>query len=440
MTSAGAGATGVSTALLESRPARRADLRISPPTLRGTAQVRLIKDPVSGRRYEVRAKEYFVLERLDGQRTLAEIGEQYAGRFGARLGEPQWRQLLRLLYGRGLMADAPAPPPARPPASASAAPSSASQQQPPAKRSTLLSGTVRLVSDAPAFIERAYRLTTAVRRPAVLAAIAVALAAMLGDLAANVGELGRDTTALIRQPALLLAVLTLLWASQALHEIGHGVAGRSFGADVSEIGLRWHWGTVLMYCRVEDVPFLPRRREQAATAAAGVLVNLTVLAPFWAAWLLSPALGAARRDLGGLLLIGALAALVNLLPLPPLDGYLVLCYALGVSRLATESSAFAKLAVGRLAGRRDAVAGYSLRLRVLYSSYTLLALAMAAGVSGAVILVARGMLIDRFGPSAGLVPVALVGAAIVLWAIGLAAAASRRRGRRGPGPETGSAG
>jgi putative peptide zinc metalloprotease protein len=426
--------TGVGTALLELRPARRTDLRISPPTLRGTARVRLIKDPVSGRRYEVRAKEYFVLERLDGRRTLAEIGEQYAGRFGARLGEPQWRQLLRLLYGRGLMADAPTPPPAREASpSVASASASASRQQPSAKHSTLLNGTVRLVSDAPAFIERVYRLTGPMRRPAVLAVLTAVLAAMLGDLAANAGELGRDTTALIRQPALLLAVLTLLWASQALHEIGHGVAGRSFGAQVDEIGLRWHWGTVLMYCRVEDVPFLPRRREQVATAAAGVLVNLSVLAPFWAAWLLSPASGPAGRDLGGLLLIGALAALVNLLPLPPLDGYLVLCYALGVSRLATESSTFAKLAVSSLIGRRrDAVAGYSPRLRVLYSSYTLLALALAVGTSGAAILVARKMLIDRFGSAAGLVPVALVGAAIALWAIGLAAAGSRRRARPGP--------
>jgi hypothetical protein len=191
----------------------------------------------------------------------------------------------------------------------------------------------------------------------------------------------------------------------------------------------------LMYCRVEDVPFLPRRREQVVTAAAGVLVNLAVLVPFWVAWLLSPADGAARRDLGGLLLINVLAVLVILLPLPPLDGYLVLCYALGVSRLATESTAFAKLAAGSLIGRgrRGGIAGYSVRLRVLYSSYTLLSLGTAAAASGAVILVARRMLTDRFGPSAGMVPVALVGAAIVLWAIGLVAARARRGGRPGPG-------
>jgi len=37
------------------------------------------------------------------------------------------------------------------------------------------------------------------------------------------------------------------------------------------------------------------------------------------------------------------------------------------------------------------------------------------------------MLIDHFGRSAGVVPVALVASAVALWAIGLAAAGSRRR-------------
>ena len=43
--------------------------------------------------------------------------------------------------------------------------------------------------------------------------------------------------------------------------------------------------------------------------------------------------------------------------------------------------------------------------------------------------VSRHVLIDHFGRSAGVVPVALVAAAVALWAIGLAAAGSRRRAR-----------
>lgn len=414
-----------SSALLAQRPALRRDLLISRPMLRGPAPVHLIKDPCSGRRFEIRAKEHFILERLDGRRTLAQIGDEYAARFGARLGEPQWQQLLRLVYGRGLMADAPVP--VSPPADA-APPESEPESAPAARPAGFLSGTVRLVHDAPAFIERIHRATGFARNRYLLGALALALLAMTADLAADYGELVRDAAKLIAEPSVLLAVLTLLWTSQALHELGHGVAGRAFGASVPEIGLRWHYGTVLMYCRVEDVAFFARRREQVATATAGVFVNLLILLPFWIGWAACPP-GAARRLLGGLLLIGMAAALVNLLPLPPLDGYLALGYALGVSRLATESKTLIKLTAARVVGRGKGAVGYPTRLRLLYAGYGTLSAALALGLAIAAVLVSRRILIDHFGRSAGVVPVALVASAVALWAIGLAAAGSRKRAR-----------
>ena len=406
-----------STALLAQRPALRPDLLISRPMLRGPAPVHLIKDPRSGRRFEVRAKEHFILERLDGRRTLAQIGDEYAVHFGARLGEPQWQQLLRVAYGRGLMADAP-PPPAEP---------APAEPAPGKKPSGFLSGTVKLVHDAPIFIEHLHRATAFVRKRYLLGALALGMLAMTADLAADYGELVRDAAKLIAEPSVLLAVLTLLWTSYALHELGHGVAGRAFGAAVSEIGLRWHYGMVLMYCRVEDVQFFARRRDQVIVAAAGVFVNLLILLPFWVAWLACPPGGSARRLLGGLLLLGMAAALVNLLPLPPLDGYLALGYALGVSRLATESNTFLKLAAARVVRRGKGAGGYPARLRVLYAAYGTLSYALALGLAAAAVLVSRHMLIDHFGRSAGVVPVALVASAVALWAIGLAAAGSRRR-------------
>ena len=412
-----------STALLAQRPALRPDLLISRPMLRGPAPVHLIKDPRSGRRFEIRAKEHFILERLDGRRTLAQIGDEYAVRFGARLGETQWQQLLRVVYGRGLMADAPVPDETAAPGAVPSA--SASDKKP----SGVLRGTVKLVHDAPAFIERLHRATAFARKPYLLGALALAMLAMTADLAASYGELVRDAAKLIAEPSVLLAVLTLLWTSQALHELGHGLAGRAFGASVGEIGLRWHYGTVLMYCRVEDVQFFARRRDQVATAAAGVFINLLVLSPFWIAWAACPSGGSARRLLGGLLLIGMAAALINLLPLPPLDGYLALGYALGVSRLATESNTFLKLAAARVVRRGEGTAGYPTRLRLLYAVYGTLSYALALGLAAAAVLVSRRMLIDHFGRSAGVVPVALVAAAVALWAIGLAAAGSRRRAR-----------
>ena len=404
-------------ALAELRPSCVPGLRISPPTLRGTTLIHFVQAPPGGRLLEVRAKEHFIISRLDGRRTLAEIGEQYAARFGTALGPVQWEQLLGLLYGRGLLATgAPLPAPI---ATATATTTT----------SGLLSGSTRLVADAPALIERLYAATAFARRRAVLVPVFFVLAAMLADFAAHANELARDTSYLVARPQLLLPGLTLLWVTQGMHELGHGVVGRAFGGSVTEIGLRWRWGMVLMYCLVEGVQFFPRRRGQVALALAGVFVNFLTLLPFAIAWAAVPGDGPAGRLLGGLLAVGTVWALVNLIPLPPLDGYKALSYALGISRLATESRHFAQSAAARVVRRGPGVAGYPPRLRIVYGGYAAATVALPLAFCATAVLAGRRYLMDHFGPGAGAVPPAVVGGVLALWLLGLAGA--RVRARRG---------
>ncbi|MET7615097.1 peptidase M50, partial [Streptomyces seoulensis] len=129
---------------LASRPRVRPDLVAGPRLVRGAARIHLLKDPRTGRRLELGPKEHFLVSRLDGSRTLEEIGGEYAGAFGARLGEAQWGQLLRLLHGRGLLDGSPAP---------SAAPP-AGPDRPP---NGILAGRTRMVADAPALMDRLHR-------------------------------------------------------------------------------------------------------------------------------------------------------------------------------------------------------------------------------------------------------------------------------------------
>ncbi|MGW0897905.1 hypothetical protein ACWD0G_13070, partial [Streptomyces goshikiensis] len=82
--------------LLGHRPALRPDVLLSAPLLNGPATVHLVKDPVSGASFEIGPKEFFLVSRLDGSRSLAEIGAAYAQAFGRRLGEGNWQQLLAL--------------------------------------------------------------------------------------------------------------------------------------------------------------------------------------------------------------------------------------------------------------------------------------------------------------------------------------------------------
>ncbi|MFC9328560.1 peptidase M50 [Kitasatospora sp. NPDC057015] len=403
--------------LLALRPRIRPGVRISRPLRRGTATIHLLLEPGSGRRLEVGVKEEFIITRLDGARSLDEIGEEYARHFRARLGGEQWQQMLRLLYGRGLLADgAPAP----------------AAEPPPAPRSTLLRGSVRMVADPPELLDRIHRATGFARRPGFLAPLLVLVAALLAGVAAGLGRLVDETAALTHQPVALAAVGATLWVSLALHEVAHGAVGRAFGGRTTEMGLRRWLLVTYLYCEMEDVRVFPRRREQIATAGAGVLMNLVLLLPVYPVWALLPEHAQARPFLGGLLLLGTVMALANLLPLPPLDGYKILGYALGQVQLATDSRTFVAL-LARVALRRDGGAalgllraGYPVRLRLVLGGYALGCAALAAAA-----LIATGPLCHHLLPArlAGLAdyaPALLAGAALLLWAVGMLARAARR--------------
>ncbi|WP_405706578.1 peptidase M50 [Streptomyces xanthophaeus] len=356
--------------LLGHRPALRPGILLSPPLLDGPAVVHLVKDPVSGASFEIGPKEYFLVSRLDGSRSLAEIGAAYGEAFGRRLGEGNWQQLLALLGSRRLLAGGPGPQEPGPPG--------------PPRSGTLLRGTLRLVADADATTARLHRFLRPALHPVVMGALLLVCLAMEGVLAASAGGLLRDLWWLLSRPVPLLAVATLLWFSTALHEFAHGVAARHVGGTVGEIGLRWRLPVAIMYCTVDNYRYLGRRRRQLAVAAAGAFANLLFLLPFFGWWAALPEADPTGRVLGALLLLGSAQALVNLLPLPPLDGYTMLGHALRVTRLAPASSAYLRLRMRD----RTAAAAYPARARRLYLAYgagsAVLVLLLAAGAAGAI--------------------------------------------------------
>ncbi|MGV9788163.1 ATP-binding cassette domain-containing protein [Streptomyces sp. NPDC003435] len=390
---------------LASRPRVRPDLVAGPQLVRGTARIHLLKDPRSGRRLELGPKEHFLITRLDGSRTLEEIGGEYAGAFGARLGEAQWGQLLRLLHGRGLLEGSPTSSQAPP----------AGPERPP---NGILAGRTRMVADAPALMDRLHRLTAPVRRPAVVRVLTALAVGVFTSVALQAGTLWRQTEETGRQPVLLFAVGCVLWCSLALHELAHGLFARAWGGRVTEIGLRWICFATYLYCEVEDVQFLGGRARKVATACAGVFANLLFLVPFYAVWVLLPDGAQARPALGALLLLGTVLGVANLLPLPPLDGYKALGHALGVSGLSEGARTFTGLAVRALFCRGPGIAAYPARLRLLYGGFALLTAVQSAALLVLCGAALRAMLPDGLAVLAWSLPPALLAAVLLLWALG----------------------
>jgi ABC-type multidrug transport system ATPase subunit len=286
-----------------------------------------------------------------------------------------------------------------------------------------------MVADAPALMDRLHDATAFARRPAVLAPLLALCAALLVHEALDFGELADATGRLFEQPVALVAVGCVLWLSLALHELAHGVVARAYGLHVTEIALRRFAGFMTyLYCEVEDVQFLGRRGPQVAVALAGVVANLAFLLPFWLVWALLPGGAQAVPFFGGLLLLGTATGLANLLPLPPLDGYKALGYALGTLRLATESRVFARLALAAAARRPEAArkaAAYPRRLRRVLAAYALLCALLAAAALAGLCLLSRAALPDGAAGWSPYLPLAVLAAALPLRTLGLRAAARR---------------
>ncbi|MFD4747276.1 site-2 protease family protein [Streptomyces rubiginosohelvolus] len=364
-------------ALAAYRPALRPRVLLSDPLLDGAATVHLIKDAETGNSFKVGAKEHFLIARMDGERSLAEIGEAYAGEYGRRLGDAHWQRLLALLGAKGLLAGAPEPKPV-PQATTPQVPTSA----PPEKR-TLLRGSLPLVADADATTARLHRIFGFLLAPAALVPLLALVLAMEAVVVARSGELLLAVRGLVTNPVLLTGTAILLWVSTALHELAHGVVARHHGGRVAEIGLRWRLPAVIMYCTVDDYLYLGTRRHRIATAAAGAVMNLVFLLPFCALWLFAPLDDATRDAFAALLLLGSVQAFTMLVPLPPLDGYKIACQLAGATGLAASAGGYLRLALRR----SPEAAAYPRRARIAYPAYAsatvlVLATAVAAVAAG----------------------------------------------------------
>ncbi|MGW4839278.1 site-2 protease family protein [Streptomyces globisporus] len=365
-------------ALAAYRPALRPRVLLSDPLLDGAATVHLIKDAGTGNSFKVGPKEHFLIARMDGERSLAEIGEAYAGEYGRRLGDAHWQRLLALLGAKGLLAGGPEPKPAPTSAPPEPAPSSA----PPEKR-TLLRGSLPLVADADATTARLHRVFGFLLAPAVLVPLLALVLAMETVVVARSGEMLLAVRGLMTNPVLLTGTAVLLWVSTALHELAHGVVARHHGGRVAEIGLRWRLPAVIMYCTVDDYLYLGTRRHRIATAAAGAVMNLVFLLPFCALWLFAPLDDATHEAFAALLLLGSVQAFTMLVPLPPLDGYKIACQLAGATGLAASAGGYLRLALRR----SPEAAAYPRRARIAYPLYAVatvlvLAAAVAAAVAG----------------------------------------------------------
>ena len=371
------------------RPRLRPEVVLGPPLLQGAAVVHHVKDQRTGWFFQIGPREHFVFSRLDGTATAAEIGAAYAERFGRRLGDAHWQQLLGLLASRRLLAGTED--------------EAALQAIADAARDRSL-GTrtithARLPLVAPdrklAALERLLR---PLLRPAVAWPVLAAVVAVQVLVLTRVPALVHDTRAVWQWPLLGVLSVVVTWLSLALHETAHGVACKHFGGQVSEIGVMWRFPLLAPYCKADDVMLFHNRWHRVGTAFAGVLTTLALLVPFGLLYVLSAPGSGPHTLAGAILLIGSASALLNLVPFLQLDGYFMLNHALGMVNLRVDSYRYYGGLLSRLRGRSTGPAAVPGRVRAALLVYGAASVLFGLGLLTVLVVSWFGQLDDRLGP------------------------------------------
>lgn len=386
--------------LASQRPRLRPEVRVQRQPVRGQTWF-LLSDPDTGHSVRLNRVAYELAARLDGQRAVDALWQQAQDRAVESAHEdaptqPEIETLLRRLHQAGLLAwpgEGPAPvwpgPEARP------------------TGRSLLSWRMPLVHPA-RLLDALAPLGRAVFSPKGATAVGAALLLLLMLVVAQGPTLMDHTQRWLDTPWLSLLGALIYLPVKLVHELAHGLAVQRWGGRVREAGVTWMLGLPMPYVDASAANAFGPRHQRLAVSAAGLGAELMLGLAGLLAWTVQGE--GWGRDLAFAVFFScAVSTLVfNANPLQRMDGYHMLCDALGLPNLATRSRELWRgLARRRLLGVVEVEVPTCARAeRIWLWAYAPLSFAWTLGV-----LVAITRWVAGFSMAAGFVVglVALVG-------------------------------
>lgn len=317
------------------RPQLRSEVVLGPAIVSRGASVHYMKDRLTNWFYRIGTREHFLLSRMDGSRTLQEIGAEYERYAGKYVSANEWKILLNMLEKRQLLTGSTTP------AGVNALREAGQQKRRKGQR--LFRARVVLLNPD-AFLGKILPWLRFAFHPAFVSLALAAIVAFeifffshLGLILKNVFidvKAGTMTSAWF-----ISAVIALIAVTLVLHEFAHGLTCKRFGGSVQEMGIGWRYLSPFPYCKLDDVILFQNRWHRVYAASAGVFINLLMLLPFALLWYVAPEHQALRVFCASALLSINFLSLLNLTPFIELDGYLIITYALNMTDLRKDAHA-----------------------------------------------------------------------------------------------------
>ncbi|QBD82835.1 M50 family peptidase [Ktedonosporobacter rubrisoli] len=312
------------------RPRLRSDIILGPPWLNKEKIVHYLKDTATERYYRIGEKEDFLLRKMDGSRTLQEIGNEYEEIYRHHLSSHSWKQIMAHLSERHLLTE-----------TSNSIPVATLRPGVPGQKYIIDQGKhqQRFVLFSPdSFLTKLMPWANFAFHP-IFITIALLIIVMLEIFvlrhsAQLITEIAGDLSSYFQFPFGLIFIVEI-WLFFLAHEFAHGLTCKYFGGAVKEIGIMRQLYYFFPYCKIDDVLLFYNRWHRVYTAAAGIFINLLMLLPFTVLWWLTSEQGFFEHtplrvvSAFTLIIINGIT-LINIFPFFGSDGYLMLCYTLNI--------------------------------------------------------------------------------------------------------------
>lgn len=296
----------------------------------------VVKDPLTLQYHRFPDVEFFLLNSLDGQRSLEEIQEAFGWEFPAeRMEVPEMLRFVASLHQNGLVT-------ASVPGQGQVMKERASERR--RRRvwgmlSNILSIQFRGI-DPDRGLTKVYPWVRWAFSPAAC------LGAMLLWLAALLLVVVQFDTFQSKLPAFhqfftrenAFTLVAVLIVTKICHEFGHAFACKHFGGECHEIGVLLLVFSPCLYCNVSDAWMMPNKWHRMIIGAAGMYVELVIasIATFvW--WYSQPGL-LHNLCLSTMFVCSVSTVMFNANPLMRYDGYYILADYLEIPNLRQKSS------------------------------------------------------------------------------------------------------
>jgi putative peptide zinc metalloprotease protein len=318
----------------------RRDLDIEPQKYEGKTYF-VVKDPVSLRYYRLKDNEHYLLQFMDGKRTLEDAQKSYEKQYRPdRLKLEDLEGFAQQLLTAGLAQNE--------------SPRAGKQlfdRRNKRRRSEWIQTFTNILYIKIPVIDPDRLLTKMLGKLGWIfslwffsLSVAVMLAALL--LVGTHFETFRSKLPNYHE-FFSFKTVVYLWAAlgavKIIHEFGHGLSCKRFGGEVHEMGFLFLCLSPALYCNVSDAWILPNKWHRIIISAAGIYVELIIAAVATFIWWNTPSEPFWNNLALSLMIVCSVSTVVfNGNPLMRYDGYYVLADWLEIPNLRERSNRFLK--------------------------------------------------------------------------------------------------